>query len=172
MSDHIRRFGLGVGAALMALGLAAGVIAGTQHTSAQGTPLRGDHTGVPPMRLGALGPMGPMGLAGHLVERLGLSDTQKDSVNTIMQAHAADFKALAERIGAARRGLEEAMMTDPIDDAVIRQKSAELGAVDADMAVAGAHVRAEVFEVLTPEQRDQAKTLAARRLERGAGARR
>jgi Spy/CpxP family protein refolding chaperone len=170
MSEHIRRFGLAVGAALIALGVAAGVIAATQNTSAQEVPFKGDHTGPPPMGPGAfgrMGPMGPMGLVGPIVERLGLSDAQKDSVKTIMQSHAAEFKALAERAGTARRGLEDAVMADPIDDAAIRQKSADVAAVDADMAVAAAHVRTEVFQVLTADQRDQAKQWAARRAERG-----
>jgi Spy/CpxP family protein refolding chaperone len=113
-----------------------------------------------------------MGLAGPILDRLGLSDAQKDAVKTIMQSHAAEFKTLAERAAAARRGLEEALMADPIDDAAIRQKSAEVSAVDADMAVAGAHVRAEVFQVLTAEQRDQAKQWASRRMERGGWGRR
>jgi Spy/CpxP family protein refolding chaperone len=169
MSEHIRRFGLAVGAGLIALGVAAGVIAATQNTNAQEVPLRGDHTGPPigPGPFGRMGPMGPMGLVGPIVERLGLSDAQKDSVKTIMQSHAAEFKALAERAGTARSGLEDAVMADAIDDAAIRQKSADVAAVDADMAVAAAHVRTEVFQVLTADQRDQAKQWAARRAERG-----
>jgi Spy/CpxP family protein refolding chaperone len=172
MSEHVRRFGLAVGAGLIALGVAAGVVAATQNTSAQEVPFKGDHTGPPPMGPGAFGRMGPMGLLGPIAEHLGLSDAQKDSVKTIMQSHAAEFKALAERAGAARRGLEAAVMADPIDDAAIRQKSAEVAAVDADLAVAGAHARAEVFQVLTAEQRDQAKQWASRRADRGGRARR
>ena len=169
MSEHIRRFGLAVGAGLIALGVAAGVIAATQNTNAQEVPFTGAHTGPPmgPGPFGRMGPMGPMGLVGPIVERLGLSDAQKDSVKTIMQSHAAEFKALADRAGTARRGLEDAVMADPIDDAAIRQKSADVAAVDADMAVAAAHVRTEVFQVLTADQRSQAKQWAAHRAERG-----
>jgi Spy/CpxP family protein refolding chaperone len=168
MSEHIRRFGLAVGAGLIGLGVAAGVIAATQNTNAQEVPFKGDRTGPPPMGPGAFfGRMGPMGLVGPIVERLGLSDTQKDSVKAIMQSHAAEFKALAERAGTARRGLEDAVMADSIDDATIRQKSADVAAVDADMAVAAAHVRTEVFQILTADQRDQAKQWAARRANRG-----
>jgi Spy/CpxP family protein refolding chaperone len=171
MSEHIRRFGLAVGAGLIALGVAAGVIAATQNTNAQEVPFKGDHAG-PPMGPGALGRMGPMGLIGPIVERLGLSDAQKDSVKTIMQSHSAEFKTLFDRASTARRALEDAVMADPIDDAAIRQKSADVAAVDADMAVAGAHVRTEVFQVLTADQRDRAKQWAARRAERGGWARR
>jgi Spy/CpxP family protein refolding chaperone len=171
MSEHIRRFGLAVGAGLIALGVAAGVIAATQNTNAQEVPFKADRSGPPPMGPGGFGRMGAMGLVGPILARLGLSDAQKDSVKTIMQSHAAEFKTLAERAGTARIGLEAAVMADPIDDAAIRQKSADVAAVDADMAVAAAHVRTEVFQVLTPDQRDQAKQWAARRADRGGRAR-
>ena len=37
------------------------------------------------------------------------------------------------------------MTADTVDEALIRQQSAEVAAVDADMAVARAHAHAEVF---------------------------
>ena len=57
----------------------------------------------------------------------------------------------------------DAVMADPIDEALIRQKSAELAAVDADFAVARARARAEVFQILTAEQREKVKERAAGR---------
>ena len=39
----------------------------------------------------------------------------------------------------------------------IRAKASELAAVEADIAVASAHARAEAWQILTPEQRTQAK---------------
>jgi Spy/CpxP family protein refolding chaperone len=113
--------------------------------------------------------MGPMGLIGPMIARLGLSDAQKDQVRGIMQAHADEFKALATRARAAHQSLEEAIMTDPINDAAIRQSSADVGAIDADMAVAGAHLRAEVFQILTADQQTQAKQMIARRERHGRG---
>jgi Spy/CpxP family protein refolding chaperone len=155
------RIGLGIGAALIAVGMAAGVMAATQNTSGDQPPFRGG-----PMGPGGPGRMGPMGLLGP-IQRLGLSDTQKDQAKAIMQAHAEEFKAIGERARAAHIALDQAVMADPVDDAAIRQKSSEAAAVDADMAVASAHARAEVFQILTPEQREQLKKFAAAREERG-----
>jgi Spy/CpxP family protein refolding chaperone len=45
---------------------------------------------------------------------------------------------------------------------LIRQRSAEVAAVEADMAVARARAHAEVFQILTAEQKAQAKTLQSR----------
>jgi Spy/CpxP family protein refolding chaperone len=120
------------------------------------------------MGQGGPGRMGPMGMIGPLIERLGLTDGQKDQVKAIMQSRADEFKALAERAHTAHAALEKAVMADAVDDGTIRQKSAEVAAVDADMAVASAHVRAEVFQILTAEQKDLAKKFAERVQERGA----
>jgi Spy/CpxP family protein refolding chaperone len=84
-----------------------------------------------------------------------------------MQSHAEEFKALAERGRTAHDALQAAVNSDTVNDAAIRQKSAEVAAVDADMAVAGAHARAEVLQILTAEQREQLKKLTAERPERG-----
>ena len=162
MSERIRRFGLGIGATLMAFGLGAGVLTATQNTNGAQPPFSGRRLGQSPMGTGG-GRMGPMGLIGPMVARLGLTDAQKDQVKSIVQSHADEFTALRTRGAAARKALEAAVMADTIDDATIRQKSADVAAVDADAAVLGAHVRAEVFQVLTPDQQAKAKAMMARR---------
>jgi Spy/CpxP family protein refolding chaperone len=48
-------------------------------------------------------------------------------------------------------------MADKLDDATIRARASELAAIEADIAVASAHARAEAWQILTPEQKAQAK---------------
>ena len=160
MSNRLTRLGLGVGAALIAFGMAAGAMAANQNTN-NGTqpPPRGDRGGRP-MGPGAFGMLGP-------IQRLNLTDAQKDQVKGILDSHAAEFKSLGDRGRAAHDALQAAVNADAVDDAAIRQKSAEVAAVDADMAVTGAHVRAEVLQVLTAEQRAELKKLQAERPDRG-----
>jgi Spy/CpxP family protein refolding chaperone len=158
----MRRFGLLVGATLIAVGFGAGVLTATQNTSAQQPPFRAGRMGPPPMGFG-----GPDRQIWPLVARLGLTDTQKDQAKTIMQSHADDFKALATRARAAHQALQAAETADTIDDATIRQKSADVAAVDADIAVAQAHLWAEVFQILTADQKTQAKQMMASRSGRG-----
>lgn len=169
MSERMRRVGLFVGATLIAVGVGAGVLTATQNTSGQEPPFRAGRMGQPPMGPGGPGRMGPMGMIGPLIARLGLTDAQKDQVETIMQSHADELKALGTRAAAAHRALEAAETADTLDDATIRQKSAEVAAVDADMAVARAHLRAEVFQILTADQKTKAKEMMARRQGRGRG---
>jgi len=110
-----------------------------------------------------MGPLAP------LLARLNLSDAQKDQIKSIMQSHADEFKALGARAGTAHQALDAAEAADTLDDSTIRQKSADVAAVDADMAVARAHLRAEVFQILTSDQKTQAKQLMARREAHGRG---
>ena len=113
-----------------------------------------------------IGPGGPGSLAGPgLIDlplgRLGLSAQQQDQVQAIMQSHQDEMKGLGDRAMAARGALDAAVTADTIDDNAIRSRAADAAVVDADMVVARAHVRAEVLQVLTADQRAQAKQLLA-----------
>lgn len=166
MTRGMTRVGLGVGAALVAIVMAATVWAANGNTSGDQPLFRGGQMGRRPMGPGGPGGMGPMGLLGP-IQRLGLTDEQKNQVKTIMESHADEFETLGERARTAHRALNEAIMADPVQDAAIRQKSAEAAAADADLAVAHAHARAEVVQILTAEQREQLKKWIAEREERG-----
>ncbi len=56
-----------------------------------------------------------------------------------------------------------------MDESLIRQKSADVAAVDADMAVARAHAYTEVLQILTPDQKAQLKTMQAEMKKRMKG---
>ena len=102
-----------------------------------------------------------MGILPMLGPRLGLTDAQQDQIKAIAAAHKDEWKALADRGRAAHLALDDAIGADTINEALIRQKSAEAAAVDADVAVARAHARAEVFQILTADQKTQLKTMQA-----------
>ena len=108
-----------------------------------------------------MGPGGALGMIDLPLGRLGLSPQQQDQVQAIMQSHQDEMKALGDRAMAAQDALQAAVTADTIDDNTIRARSADVAAVDADMAVARAHVRGEVLQVLTADQRAQAKQIQA-----------
>jgi Spy/CpxP family protein refolding chaperone len=159
---RMTRIGLGVGAALIALGLAAGAMAANQNTSGGQPPFRGGRMG--PGAVGRGPGIGPLGMLG--LQRLGLTDAQQEQVKAIVASRAEEFRALGERAQEARRALQEAIATDPVNDVTIRQRSAEVASVEADLAVASAHARAEVIKILTAEQRQQLEKFTAERQER------
>jgi Spy/CpxP family protein refolding chaperone len=116
------------------------------------------------------GRMGPLGDIGLPLPALNLSDEQKTQVQAVMQAHAGELQQLAQRIGPAHQAVRQAIETVPVDEQLIRQKSADLAAAEADGAVLRARIRSEIFALLTPEQQQLAGQLRTRR--RAPGARR
>jgi len=160
MTATVKRMTLGFGAGLIALTAVAGVFvqAQDQNQDPQSqTGHRGRGPGGPdgPGRFG--GPGGPMGILPMLGRDLGLTEAQRDQVKAIAESHKADWRALADRARDAHMALNEAVTTAPVDEALIRQMSSEVAAVDADMAVARARAHAEVFQILTPEQKEKLK---------------
>jgi len=151
----MRNLGLGAGAALIAIGMAAAVHASPQNTNPPPPPFMG--------RMGHMGRPGggPLGRWGMLASRLGLSDTQKSQIKGILQSHGDELRGLGDKAMAARVALEDAINGGTVDEAAIRARSAEVAAVEADMAVTRAQIEAQVFQVLTPDQQAQAKTLQA-----------
>ena len=158
MTATMKRLALALGAVVIAVGVGAGayVHAQDQNTNPQPPPFHG--RGMGPWGPGR-GPGGPMGMQPMLGPRIGLTDAQKDQIKAIADTHKDDWKALADRSRAAHMAVDAAISADTIDEATIRQKSAEAAAVEADMAVARAHARAEVWQILTADQKTQLKTM-------------
>jgi Spy/CpxP family protein refolding chaperone len=165
MTTVSKRIALAAGAGLIALGISAGVMASAQNTSQDpgsfNQPPAGRHAGPggPMGRGGFFGPGldGPLGLLRMLGPRLNLTDTQRDQLKNIAASHKDEWKTLADRARTAHEALNDAVMADKLDDATIRARASELAAVEADIAVASAHARAEAWQILTPEQQAQAK---------------
>lgn len=146
-----KRLALGVATGVLVLGVGAGVYATSQNTNQDPRPFsRGGRMG---------GPGGPMGMLPMLARELNITDAQKAQIKTIADSHRDEWKALGDRARTAHQALQQAVTADTVDEGLIRQRSAEVAAVEADMAVARARAHAEVFQLLTPEQKTQAKTL-------------
>jgi len=167
MTTPVNRIVLGAGAALLAVGVAAGAFVHAQDQNTNRPPRSFMGPGGPdwsggPGRPGGPGRMGgPMGMLPMLGRELNLTDTQRDQIKAIADSHKDEWKSLADRERAARTAVNDLVMADTIDEAAIRQKSAEVAAVDADAAVARAHAHAEVSQILTADQKAQLKTLQA-----------
>jgi Spy/CpxP family protein refolding chaperone len=163
-----KRIGLNVSASLLAVAVSAGVYVSAQNTNPDPRPFSG--RGMGPR--GPMGPAGPMGPGGPLAmlrmmgPRLGLTDAQKDQVKNIAESHREEWKALGDRARTAHEALHDAVTAETVDEALIRQRSADVAAVEADLAVAQARTHAEMWQVLTPEQRSRAATFQAQAKER------
>jgi protein CpxP len=169
MTATVKRIVLGLAAALVALGAGTGVYlhAQDQNTNPPPRPFMGRGAGGPGGRFG--GPGGPMGMLPMLGRELNLTDAQRDQIKAIVEAHKDEWKALADKERTARLALAQTIAADTVDEAAIRQKSSEVAAVEADMAVARAHAHAEVFQILTADQKAQLKAMAQKRPRGGRG---
>jgi len=105
-----------------------------------------------------------------VMERLNLTDAQRAQIKSVVDAHKTDMTAVADRAFAAHKALDAVITADTVDESAIRARSADVAVIDADMAVMRAQIRAEVWQILTPDQQTQARTLQAQfqqRMEQG-----
>src|SRR4051812_7581423 len=156
-----------VAATAVLVGAGAYATAQDQNTNATPRPFIGHHGGLAGPG-GRMGPGGPMGMLPRLGRALQLTDAQRDQIKAIAASHRDEWQALGTRARTAHQALQAAVTANTIDETAIRQKSADLAAVDADLAVARAPAYAEALQVLTADQKTKLNELKAQRKNRGA----
>ena len=95
---------------------------------------------------------GPMGGGFGAVLR-DLTDAQREQVKAIRERHADTIRPLAERVNAAREALDAAAFSGNTGN--LQALSIEYGTAETELAFAQAQVQAEIFGVLTAEQKQQ-----------------
>jgi Spy/CpxP family protein refolding chaperone len=180
MTTRIR---LSLAAGALALAFAAVVPLLAHHDQDQpiGPPPMGGMRGGPgpggPMGRGPMGP-GPMGLIGDLgpaLRQAGITEDQQQQIKSVLDSHQAEFKAIGERMKAAHDAMRAVVEADTIDENAIRAKTLEVASVEADHAILGAKVRAEILSLLTTEQIEKVNAFRAemrKRMEQGPAFRR
>src|SRR5436190_5701860 len=164
----LSRFSL---AAALVVAVGLGAAAHVQNTNGGPGPFMGRGGPPPGGRFGGPGgPGGPLGPLGPILQRLNLTESQKNQVKGIVDSHRDEMNAIADRARPAHDALDAAITADTLDEAMIRARSMDVAAIDADMVVLQARIRSEVFQILTPEQQAQAKqSQAEHRGGRGRG---
>jgi protein CpxP len=97
---------------------------------------------------------------------LGLTDEQKAQAKEILRQHQPTIQPLVKQSVAERRALREVIRAEPVNETAIRAQSAKVAAIEADLAVARAHVVKDLRAVLTDEQIDKLKDMQAEFYER------
>ena len=113
---------------------------------------RGERTG----RMGRRPGPPPGGQMMHL-RALDLSEAQQEQIRSIHEQNGEATQAAAERVRVARQALQEAITADVVNEGAIRTVASELGIAEGDAAVQRAHVHAQVWLMLTPEQQVAAR---------------
>jgi Spy/CpxP family protein refolding chaperone len=83
-------------------------------------------------------------------------------VKAIVESHRDEMRGLLDRQAQARRALTASAESGRVDDAAAN----DVGAASAALALAEARMRAEVFQLLTPEQRAAVQKRADERAQR------
>jgi hypothetical protein len=76
-----------------------------------------------------------------------------------MEASRKEARPLEEKMRAARRDLQEAIHSEKLDEQLIRDKAAEIGKLEGDLAVIRAKAIARIHPPLTREQLARMKNM-------------
>lgn len=141
-----------LGALVVALGLGATVPFASwaqDQPQAQGDQIRrGRGLGAPGGPGGRMG--GPMAFREVMRD---LTDAQRDQVKAIHARHADRIRPLAERARVAREALDDAIASG--NGGNLQALSIEIGNAETELTFARAQVQAEIFNVLTPDQKQK-----------------
>ena len=104
--------------------------------------------------------------AGHLLAKLNLSAEQQAAVKTIMANAGPQMKSIHQEMRGNSLKLMQTQPTDANYASVVAQVTQANGSLHSQMISQREAVRAQIFKILTPEQRTQLATLQAQRLAR------
>jgi Spy/CpxP family protein refolding chaperone len=120
------------------------------------------------------GTIGGPGMRGRVLQRLNLTQAQRDQTKTLRSQQQKDSQAVRERVKVTRQQLQGAMKADIPDEAAVKAAAGALAAIQSEQLVLHARAKAQMMKVLTPEQqkqvkdfRDQANRVGQRQMQRG-----
>lgn len=88
----------------------------------------------------------------RLLNRIGLNPEQQERMARIRTVHDDELVSTGRRIRQAQRGLDEAMMNPQYNEAEVNRRIEDLAQAHADRVRLQQRMRAEIRQVLTPEQ--------------------
>ena len=106
---------------------------------------------------------------GMMLRGLDLTDAQKTQVKEIMDASKAKVQPLRESMKANRQKLQLATENGKFDEAQVQAIANENASVSAQLFVERTRVKSQIFNILTPEQREKAAQMKSQMKERFKG---
>ena len=107
------------------------------------------------------GPGGGPGGRLMFLRAVDLSEAQRGQIRNIHEQNGEATRAVNERVRVARRALQDAVTADVVNEGAIRAVAHELGLAEGDAAVQQAYLHSQVWQMLTPEQQEQARAAEA-----------
>jgi Spy/CpxP family protein refolding chaperone len=97
------------------------------------------------------------------LQELNLSQTQQDQIKQVTEQYREQNRNAADQLRTAMEAQRKAVDTMPVNEGAIRATTQALVEAQTEMAIQHARLQSEIFAMLTPAQRDQAKKLQAER---------
>ncbi len=91
----------------------------------------------------------------HLLNKLDLSQEQKQEAAAILKSHREAIGTNSKGMMEARKNLRDAVMAEEFSEGAVRDAAAEVGRQIEESAVLSARIFSELREVLTPEQKEK-----------------
>ena len=91
----------------------------------------------------------------RIAQRLNLTDDQKAQIKTVLRSERDTLKPMVGQLHAARENLRAAIQASDANETTVRAASAQVAAVEADLAVERMKIFGKIAPILTDEQRQQ-----------------
>lgn len=103
---------------------------------------------------------------GMMLRGLDLTDDQKNQVKGIMEASKAKVQPLRESMKATRQKLRDLSASGKFDEGQVQALATEQGNISAQLTVERERSKSQIFQILTPEQREKAAQMKQQMKER------
>ena len=109
---------------------------------------------------------GHRGSYARFAEKLNLTDAQKAQIKQITEASRTKNQPLRENMKSIRQQLEAATADGQFNEAQVQALATQQANLSAQMIVEGERTKAQMYQVLTPEQQAQMKQMKEQMKER------
>ncbi len=99
------------------------------------------------------------GFGQRMAQQLGLTDQQKTQIQQILQNEKPAIQPLRQQLKAARQQMNAATANGQFDEAQVRNIATSESQAMTSLLVERQRVKAEIWKVLTPDQRTKADQL-------------
>jgi Spy/CpxP family protein refolding chaperone len=94
---------------------------------------------------------------GRMAEKLNLNDEQKAQIKQITDAEKTKVEPIFAALKENHQKLEALTADGSFDEAKVQALATEQGNISAQLIVEKERTKSQIFQILTPEQREQAK---------------
>ncbi len=95
----------------------------------------------------------------RFLEKLNLTDAQKEQVRSIMTEERAKMKPLKDKLKEGHKEMQAATKDGAFDEAQVRSIASKQASTITEMMVIRQRIKTRIYKILTPEQRAEAQKL-------------